>query len=405
MTALAGDFVPGATKAVRRRHPPRGPRQSPARDSLRLLSRPSTAVSATTRPTTTTTPGSRPARRRCSTSAPTSAACSPSSRGASWSWSIPTSSAGRGGAARRSSRTRYIDGEYMRETEYAHLISDPTDFILTRYMPRMSGAMKGFGSIGLLPSADMGHRSVLSLAEMLALAGGGGVARDAPEDRAGVPGVASQARLPSSRRSKTLGFPPLNDGLALAPYDVIADNLRGMRGTMMDLYKHPDELREACDSMLRVMLDSIGMPVEGALNSVIIPLHFGSEGFCSLQAVRDLLLADAQRADRRADRAGLHAHRDDRRRLHLASRVSARDTKGEGLRALRHHRHVQGQRRAGRAPLHQRERARLAARGGYARTRCGTWPSSSSTTAGATAASSCLRGPRSTTRDRRISRR
>jgi uroporphyrinogen-III decarboxylase len=31
------------------------------------------------------------------------------------------------------------------------------------------------------------------------------------------------------------------------------------------------------------MLDRMGMPVEGRLNNVIIPLHFGSEGFCSLQ--------------------------------------------------------------------------------------------------------------------------
>ncbi len=31
------------------------------------------------------------------------------------------------------------------------------------------------------------------------------------------------------------------------------------------------------------MLDHIGMPVEGALNTISMPLHFGSEGFCSLK--------------------------------------------------------------------------------------------------------------------------
>jgi hypothetical protein len=62
---------------------------------------------------------------------------------------------------------QFIDGEYMHETEYAHLIRNPTDFVLTRYMPRMSGAMKGFGSIGLMPSADMGYRTVIALAETL----------------------------------------------------------------------------------------------------------------------------------------------------------------------------------------------------------------------------------------------
>jgi uroporphyrinogen-III decarboxylase len=82
---------------------------------------------------------------------------------------------------------------------------------------------------------------------------------------------------------ENLGFPPFISGMALAPYDVIADNLRGMRGTMMDLYKHPDELLQACDSILGAMLDRIGMPVEGSVNAINIPLHFGSEGFCSLK--------------------------------------------------------------------------------------------------------------------------
>jgi hypothetical protein len=57
-------------------------------------------------------------------------------------------------------------------------------------------------------------------------------------------------------------------------------------GSIMELVE-PRVVRwpggEACTSVLRVTLDHIGMPVEGALNRVIIPLHFGSEGFCSLK--------------------------------------------------------------------------------------------------------------------------
>ena len=175
-----------------------------------------------------------------------------------------------------------IDGEYMRETEYAHLISNPTDFVMRCYMPRMSGAMKGFASIGRMPSADMGHHSVVCLAEALAT----------PEVAASIEVLQRIGRESLEWRPKLgaffkeiedAGFPTLNDRLALAPYDVIADNLRGMRGIMTDLFNHPDEIREACASVLRVTLDNIGMPAEGALNRVIIPLHFGSEGFCSLK--------------------------------------------------------------------------------------------------------------------------
>ncbi len=187
---------------------------------------------------------------------------------------------GRGGAQIQSHQ--YIDGEYMRETEYAHLISNPTDFMVTRYMPRMSGAMKGFDSVSLTPAPDAGYRSVISLAEILS----------SPDVAASIEVLQEIGREMQTWRPKiesflgeieVEGFPPLNDGFALAPYDVIADHLRGMRGTMTDLYKHPDELQEACDAVMRRMLASIGMGRDGALNFVLLPLHFGSEGFCSLK--------------------------------------------------------------------------------------------------------------------------
>lgn len=179
-----------------------------------------------------------------------------------------------------------IDGEYMRETEYGHLIADPADFILRRYLPRMSSAVAGLGSLPWLPSGEMGYRGVLSLAEAVV----------SPEIEASLEMLQRIGRELREWNPKiafffkeieNLGFPPIADNTALAPYDVIADNLRGMRGTMMDLFKHPDELLEACDSVLRAMLLRIGMPVEGALNNVMIPLHFGSEGFCSLKQFED----------------------------------------------------------------------------------------------------------------------
>lgn len=179
-----------------------------------------------------------------------------------------------------------IDGEYMRDTEYAHLICNPTDFVLTRYMPRMSGAMRGFGSIGCLPSADMSYRGVVSLAEALA----------SPEVAESIEVLQRIGREFGEWRPKLFaffeelekaGFPSISYKILLTPYDVVADNLRGMRGTMIDLYKHPDELQQACESILRVLLDSIGMPVDGGLNNVFIPLHFGSEGFCSLKQFED----------------------------------------------------------------------------------------------------------------------
>jgi len=32
-----------------------------------------------------------------------------------------------------------------------------------------------------------------------------------------------------------------------APFDVIGDSLRGTKGVMLDMFRYPDELKEACE--------------------------------------------------------------------------------------------------------------------------------------------------------------
>jgi uroporphyrinogen-III decarboxylase len=80
-----------------------------------------------------------------------------------------------------------------------------------------------------------------------------------------------------------LGFPPFVGSLVLAPFDVISDNLRGMKGTMLDMYRQPDQLLEGVDGILTRMLERIAPAVPGGVNTVAIPLHRGSEGFMSIK--------------------------------------------------------------------------------------------------------------------------
>ena len=50
-----------------------------------------------------------------------------------------------------------------------------------------------------------------------------------------------------------LGYPsqfgtgPGGMGVGQVPFDIISDNLRGMRGAMLDMYRCPDKLLAACD--------------------------------------------------------------------------------------------------------------------------------------------------------------
>jgi uroporphyrinogen-III decarboxylase len=69
-----------------------------------------------------------------------------------------------------------------------------------------------------------------------------------------------------------------------APFDVISDRLRGMRGSMLDMFRQPDKYLEATEKLLPVMLDlSIATArITGGTN-VFIPLHRGADGFMSLK--------------------------------------------------------------------------------------------------------------------------
>jgi uroporphyrinogen-III decarboxylase len=69
----------------------------------------------------------------------------------------------------------------------------------------------------------------------------------------------------------------------LAPFDTISDNLRGMKGSMLDMYRQPDKLLETVDLILKKMVERIMPAAPGAVNTVAIPLHRGSEGFMSIK--------------------------------------------------------------------------------------------------------------------------
>ncbi len=79
-----------------------------------------------------------------------------------------------------------------------------------------------------------------------------------------------------------MGFPAGGEGVALTPFDTVADMLRGTNGSVMDMYRQPDKLLEACERILDITLKSA---LEGADRSdspmVFIPMHKGDDMFMS----------------------------------------------------------------------------------------------------------------------------
>jgi uroporphyrinogen-III decarboxylase len=80
------------------------------------------------------------------------------------------------------------------------------------------------------------------------------------------------------------GFPQLCNSVTFTPFDIISDRLRGMRGSMLDMYRRPDKLLQACEHILPVALDmAVSMAKRSGNPRVFIPLHRGAMGFMSDQ--------------------------------------------------------------------------------------------------------------------------
>ena len=179
-----------------------------------------------------------------------------------------------------------IELEPMKGDEYDAFLADPSDFIVRTYLPRVWSAMAPLSGLPSLRTL-IGGTALASFAGQLA----------APELAAALDSLRAAGAAAASFMSATgsfademakLGFPSYNSPMmfAAAPFDTISDNLRGMQGTMTDMYRRPEKLLQALEMLATDRIEVIRRtpaPAVGPGNKrVFIALHRGSDGFMSL---------------------------------------------------------------------------------------------------------------------------
>jgi len=180
---------------------------------------------------------------------------------------------------------QYVEKEYMLPGEYQNLIDDPTGFFLSTFFPRVFGSLKPFEGLPLLPGvneipclppamAPFGRPELRSALEKLMEAG-----------QETVTWLAAVGRINQSVMAQ--GFPSFSGGFTKAPFDLIGDTLRGTRGVLTDIFRRPDELKEACQRLTPLMIKA-GISSCRAAGHIMpfIPLHKGADGFMSDQQFR-----------------------------------------------------------------------------------------------------------------------
>jgi len=176
---------------------------------------------------------------------------------------------------------QFVEGEYMLPEEYDRFIEDPTDFMLRFYWPRIFGVLKGFDKLPPLRDiitysigAPFGF-AIFNTPEMVE-------ALDALK-KAGEQSaiIASYSRL-FAQKMVEAGFPLQFGSFSQAPFDILSDYFRGMKGSMLDMYRRPDKVLKACDKILPIALEMARGAAKMSGNPrVFIPLHKGLDGFMS----------------------------------------------------------------------------------------------------------------------------
>lgn len=175
---------------------------------------------------------------------------------------------------------QFVEAEYMRVEEYQELIDDPTAFFLNRYFPRIFGSLKALEGIPPLPPVN---EILLVLPAMMPY--GTEAMKGALATLARAGDEAQRFRTAVSEVNGHImgkGLPAFAGGFSKAPFDVIGDSLRGTKGVMLDIFRYPEELKEACERLTPIMV-AYGVNSCRAAGHIMpfIPLHKGADGFLS----------------------------------------------------------------------------------------------------------------------------
>jgi uroporphyrinogen-III decarboxylase len=118
------------------------------------------------------------------------------------------------------------DAANMRDNEYDELIADPTGFLANRWLPRVTYTVKGQSE----PNTFASNMTLLS-----------GMAAMKNYFNAYGPHL--------ERMRRETGTVSAISGILKAPFDILADKLRGYKALCMDLYQRPAKVQAACEAL------------------------------------------------------------------------------------------------------------------------------------------------------------
>lgn len=178
------------------------------------------------------------------------------------------------------------EDEYMTPDEYDELIDNPEGFLLKQYFPRVFSELEGLEN---LPQF-MGAIELPFVGPMMMPFGTPPVQQALETlQEAGEEALRWQQEVGKiSAEGNAKGFPTGWGGFSKAPFDTVADTIRGTRETMIDMRRRPEKLKEASEALVPQMVKmGVGAAMATGTPQMIFVLHKGADGFMSKEDYKE----------------------------------------------------------------------------------------------------------------------
>ena len=176
---------------------------------------------------------------------------------------------------------QYLEDEYMKAEEYDALIADPENYFRRALLPRFGSAFATLAALGpfsdLMEAASMPF-NILPFADPALVEGMQRLAEAARDSFAWL----KATHKADAQAAGRLGIPPELGGSAKAPYDILADTLRGTKGIMVDRFRRPAKILAATERFVPLMIDlAVRQAARAHAPLIFFWLHKGADSFMS----------------------------------------------------------------------------------------------------------------------------
>lgn len=178
------------------------------------------------------------------------------------------------------SMPQFVEGEYMKADEYGPFLEDMSDYCFRYYLPRSLGALAPFANFSPLPfMLGMASRFLMPAAMPHVRAAFQAIVDYGAENERWMGPL-----MKFNMEATAAGYPTFFGGQSHAPFDILADTLRGTKGILLDMYRQPENILKAVEKLVSM---NIAVGLEGINMSgkpiVFFALHKGDDTFMSVK--------------------------------------------------------------------------------------------------------------------------